>query len=433
MGPGNYVDAYQFTNAAGSSRTRVRRSFHRADVPAHHHADQSSADKLLTSQDHVGGLDHGVGSFNRADQTFRFNQAKGLHASSSQGGKSYPITLQHPFEWDDVSLMAIHDSLARIEREIGVPGLANLLATRLTPTDLQSLLLEVYRLSAKQRSPASILEAYAQNRFTRPSRIPASALATWAELAISLLPPDFTPLELSPVCPLATCSGVAAVDQNWSVPTVRNTEVVSDPTNVLALECALRRRQFLTKDAKSATPVNLAASHRVVRPQFFEGPNLFAHFQLFGMVTGGRDQGDRRFEISALTRHADFYVRLLRAFAGPDLRIRLAFSDFGPEDRSLQLEQQLLAPLRDGLGVECGVDPDRQTGRGYYRDLCMKVYASTADGDEIEIGDGGSVDWTQRLLSNSKERLVISGLGSERICDRLAPKKATQFSSGFST
>jgi hypothetical protein len=30
--------------------------------------------------------------------------------------------------------------------------------------------------------------------------------------------------------------------------------------------------------------------------------------------------------------------------------------------------------------------------------------------------DGGAVDWTQRLLSNAKERLVISGIGSERLC-----------------
>jgi hypothetical protein len=30
--------------------------------------------------------------------------------------------------------------------------------------------------------------------------------------------------------------------------------------------------------------------------------------------------------------------------------------------------------------------------------------------------DGGAMDWTQRLLSNAKERLVISGIGSERLC-----------------
>jgi len=28
--------------------------------------------------------------------------------------------------------------------------------------------------------------------------------------------------------------------------------------------------------------------------------------------------------------------------------------------------------------------------------------------------DGGFTDWTQQLLSNRKERLLISGMGSER-------------------
>jgi hypothetical protein len=34
----------------------------------------------------------------------------------------------------------------------------------------------------------------------------------------------------------------------------------------------------------------------------------------------------------------------------------------------------------------------------------------------LELADGGAVDWTQKLLSDAKERLVISGIGSERVC-----------------
>jgi hypothetical protein len=30
--------------------------------------------------------------------------------------------------------------------------------------------------------------------------------------------------------------------------------------------------------------------------------------------------------------------------------------------------------------------------------------------------DGGFTDWTQQLMSNRKERLMTSGLGSERLC-----------------
>lgn len=34
-------------------------------------------------------------------------------------------------------------------------------------------------------------------------------------------------------------------------------------------------------------------------------------------------------------------------------------------------------------------------------------------GEEQEIADGGWVDWTQKLLENRKERLLISGVGLE--------------------
>jgi hypothetical protein len=33
----------------------------------------------------------------------------------------------------------------------------------------------------------------------------------------------------------------------------------------------------------------------------------------------------------------------------------------------------------------------------------------------VDVGDGGFVDWTQRLLGNRKERLLISGIGIDRL------------------
>ena len=60
------------------------------------------------------------------------------------------------------------------------------------------------------------------------------------------------------------------------------------------------------------------------------------------------------------------------------------------------------------------LDHTRQRGRGYYRDLCFKVYANTG-GHLEEIGDGGFTDWTAQLLTNAKERLLISGIGVDRL------------------
>lgn len=310
--------------------------------------------------------------------------------------------------------------LERIEREPGVPGLAKLLAERLEPTDLQSLLLEVYRLRARQRSPSDLLADCATNRFVRPSAAPAKRLLEWEAAAVSQLPPEFELVALSPVCPLGTCSVVASVDQNKAVSTSRNTEVVSDSTNVLALEAALRRRERLRGDPRSAEPVHLAASHRLLRAQRFEGPGHFAHFSLFGLCSAGRDQGGMRFELAALWVHARFYLKALPVFLGPDVPLQLSASDLRVNPRNALLESELLSPVREEFaGVECGIDSERTEGRGYYPDFCFNVRATDRSGRALTLVDGGSVDWTQKLLSNGKERLVTSGIGSERVCVEL--------------
>jgi hypothetical protein len=193
--------------------------------------------------------------------------------------------------------------IERIEREVGVPGLVSLLAERLEPTDLQSILLEVYRLRARRRQPSAVLSDYEANRFVRPSALSPVRLHDWERIAFSELPAEFQPVALSPVCPLGTNSVTASVDQNWAVSTARNTEVVSDSTNVLALECALRRRQLLRAQPKSTDPIHLAASHRLLRAQRYDDPNLVPHFSLFALCSAGRDEGDLQFELSALALH----------------------------------------------------------------------------------------------------------------------------------
>ena len=304
----------------------------------------------------------------------------------------------------------------RIEREAGVPGLVSLLAERLTPTDLQSLLLEAYRQRVSHMQPSEVLSNYQANRFVRPSGVSPTSLLNWEQVAFSTLPPEFQPLALSPVCPLGTNSVVARVDQNWSVTTTRNSEVVSDSTNVLALECAVRRRELLLANRKSSEPVHLAASHRLLRAQHYEDSALVAHFSAFALCSAGRDQGNLQFELSALRLHIGFYLRSLRVFLGPGVPLYLSVTDFNPSTR-VELVETLLAAIRSEFeDVDCAFDERRTSGRGYYVDLCFHIHAAAASGRRLELVDGGCVNWTQALLSNAKERLVISGIGSERLC-----------------
>src|SRR4051794_28059903 len=165
--------------------------------------------------------------------------------------------------------------LDRIARESGVVGLLDALAERLAPTDLQSLLVEVYRRRAAGQTPADLLGKYARNRFNQRAAVDPRALAEVDRLAYSLASPPFDPLELSPVCPLGTSSVVAGISQNLAGATIRNTGVVSAPPNVRALECARRRGAGLRPGARPGDRVKPCPSHRLPRPQTYSGPASF--------------------------------------------------------------------------------------------------------------------------------------------------------------
>jgi hypothetical protein len=318
--------------------------------------------------------------------------------------------------------------IERILRETGIPDLVDALAERLSPTDLQSLLLAVYQRRAKAITPSQLLERYEQDRFVRPSTVALQALVDFDQLVWSTLPDRYMALDLSLVCPLGTNAAIATVSQNKVVTTIHNTEVVADITNVLALECASRRRQLLRPDPKSRERVRLCALHRVIRGQVFGGPASFPHFRLLGLCAAGRDEGSFQFEASSLVEQIAFCMRLLQEATRLGYhahQFRIAITDLEDGQRTPALEEQVLAPLAASYpNARCGLDPNRTTGRGYYIGACFHLYATNAAGIEFELVDGGFTTWTQQLLNNRKERLLISGLGVERFCVQFRPDES---------
>jgi Histidyl-tRNA synthetase len=139
-----------------------------------------------------------------------------------------------------------------------------------------------------------------------------------------------------------------------------------------------------------------------------------AHFQLFGLVTAGRDTGNRSFEHRELTEHLRFGARALAAAGARHTQIRLTCL----EETARPVIEHACHDLARLPGVDVSEDPDRTTGRGYYTGLCFKIYADIA-GEELEIGDGGFVGWSQLLTGNRKERLLISGFGVDRLAGTL--------------
>ena len=294
-----------------------------------------------------------------------------------------------------------HPSVRRILEDHGA-GLLDTLADDLSASDLASLLLAVADRRAGDRSAADVLAQYQRDRFVAPGSVSARALRQVASAATRVAG-SFEEIQLAPVVPLGLHSVLGGISQNRVVATARNTEVAADPTNGLALEAAVRRRN-------APEEVRLSAVQRVTRAQLAGGPQTFAHFTIFGMVTADRDDGDHRFERTAMLSHVTHHCALARELGFG--RVRVDLSDLSGR------QAQPLEWIRERLvenDVDAGLWPGREAGIGYYPSLCFKVYVTGHDGDEIDVADGGLTRWTQELLQNRKERLMISGVGLDRL------------------
>ncbi|MEV6171950.1 hypothetical protein AB0L99_27530 [Streptomyces sp. NPDC051954] len=285
--------------------------------------------------------------------------------------------------------------------------------------DLTTLLLEVFRRRAERLSPADVMRRYRSDRFVAPAPTSFTALRRAEDAFVAELSDDFEMLVLSPVLPLAAHSGVASVDPRKVIATIRGSEVAADPTNGLALEASARRSLALAADPRSSAPVRLAASQRVTRAQHFNSPGMLAHFQIFGLVTAGRDTGNRSFEYEQLAQHLRFAARALAAAGSRRTEIRLTCL----EDANRPIIERIRGDLAALPGTSVIEDPDRATGRGYYTGICFKIFAGV-DGQQLEVADGGFVDWSQLLTGNRKERLLISGFGIDRIAENLTSSSA---------
>lgn len=268
--------------------------------------------------------------------------------------------------------------------------------------DLTTLQLEVARRRAAKLRGPDVLRRYREDRFATPASLAFEVLRRVEDALLSAAPPEFERVTLSPVTPLGTHSTVAGLAQHRVVPTGRGTEVAADPTNGLALEAAVRRT--------GSSPVRLATVQRVVRAQP-PGPGFFAHFSLFAAVTAGRDRGSLAFEREHLIEQARFLTAAVRTAGARAAGFQVTTLDSRFAD--------FTASVQDALpDVAVSAAPDRAVGRDYYSGLCFTVTADFGAGLE-EVGDGGFTPWTARLLGNAKERLLISGIGVDRVASLL--------------
>ena len=306
--------------------------------------------------------------------------------------------------------------IARISRTLSNGDALEGLVRRLPPTDLQSLMLHVYRKRSAKRSAPEIFAQYQRSLMLRPSAADPRALIEVERLAFESAA-AFEAVDLAPIAPLGINHVLGRIDQNNCLATVRNAEVIADPTTTKALECALRRR------AGEKGTIRLCSRSRQLRLQPFDMPGFSPHFDLFSMVSAGRDRGELMFETESLREHIGVYVELLGRLSTAGYHfedISISISDTERDAwRLSRAEQQVLAPLaRAERHIAFRLDHEREQARGYYTGLCLSINATDPTGQCCNLADGGFTDWTRRLLSNAKERLLVSGMGIEIIPKR---------------
>ncbi|MBU6500887.1 MAG: hypothetical protein KGJ89_02075 [Patescibacteria group bacterium] len=365
--------------------------------------------------------------------------------------------------------------IRRILKESGMPDVA-LFLSRLSTNDFCSLLMHIYGKRVEKQTSESVIAAFNKKyAYVGTSGLDQRETTRLENLLYEIVPKEFDAIELSPVCPLGTNGALTMISQNNVLSAIRDMEVAADVTIALSMEAARRRAGFMKYDPKNSKEVNICTSERLLRLQPFEPESGFSqHFRCFGMATAASSVPFRNFTIQAATKHLTVYLKLIEELnAGyydfqditvyfSDIRIidRLAetisldkeeirrntqnpdfrlFEKYGISlpaitDNVDTLDQQAVVryKLERNISflsefqnmafpamktmfpwVNFKIDLARVAGIGYYSDFCLHIYARNREGKTFPLADGGSVDWTRKLLRRNKELLFTSGFGSE--------------------
>ena len=296
--------------------------------------------------------------------------------------------------------------IQKLEQKIGIPGLVDKIAMNLSGSELNTFLLNLFSKRTKKITPPVLLQQYRQNRFSSPASIDPIKYKEdeifWLQSANYK---GFKPVLLSPLIPLGSSSVVGYVDQNNVISALRGSEVVSDASNALALKVA----DEISKEKKVAVK-KYCATHRHVRGQKYKNSAFSAHFGAFCLVSGGIDKNNHSFEVELAKTHISFYLdMLLSLFEKENLSVEVYLAD-----NTNQISRQIKHKIRlICQTLEVNFRAKDLTNK-YYQILQFKIFLSYKNG-QIDLADGGFVDWTQKMLANNKQRLFISGVGLEII------------------
>jgi hypothetical protein len=277
------------------------------------------------------------------------------------------------------------------------------------PSESTPVLLELARRQAARRRPADLLAQLERDRFVQPSLLDLRLAHELDGLALSAAT-EYEAVLLSPVAPLGCCSVVAPTSQDRTLSTSRGCEVVSDPTNLMALLSAARLRQ------KPDQPVRLCTVHQTLRAQPFPPlPGYTRHFRMFAITEAGPGRAEDGFEVDAITRAIGTFDRLF------DAATRALGCRF-PERRAIvrttaareALAVRLTERLKTAFFTHAEVTRE-PLDQPYYAGVRVLFGAQNTRGEHVAIGDVGVFDWLAKLTANHRQRFVAGGFGLQLV------------------
>jgi hypothetical protein len=282
------------------------------------------------------------------------------------------------------------------------PELEELYAS--APSETTPILMELAQRQAARRRPTQLLQQLERDGFVQPSTLDLRLVHQLDGLALAAAP-EYEAVLLSPVAPLGCCSVLAPTSQDRTLTTSRGSEVVSDPTNLMALLAARR----LARQADQV--VRLCAVHQTLRAQPLPAVAGYTrHFRMFALTEAGPAQSEDGFEVTALSRAVAVFDRL---FSAAEAALGCRF----PRRRALvrtttsraTLGFRLTERLRTTLPH---VDIEQaELDQAYYDGVRISFGADNTAGEQVPIGDAGAFDWVAKLTANHRQRFVAAGFG----------------------
>ena len=302
------------------------------------------------------------------------------------------------------------DILKCIEKNLGVPSLAEKLSDDLSSSDFSSLLTAVFALRAENVVPNDMLKLYTQNQYAKPATCNAAEYRRLEDNMLSAAEDmGVRSIILSPASLFGCCSVLGTVSQNKIISATRNLEILSDATNMLALYIAAGIKDGVLSHTDA--PVHFCTTHRHIRYQPSFGAGMLPHFGIFTMVSAGKSRSSYAFEIETILFHLRFYRDYWLKKHGSLLSVsfnrRTGYKDpDGFFDRVIGLVKDSFPDMEITIN-------EQENNTTYYKGLQATLNAQV-NGKVIEIGDIGFTDWMQKLLNNSGERLLISAMALDR-------------------